>query len=112
MTGRLLDTLCVAIFVCSGVGMLPGCEQQRITETESFEQAEVAYREGRYRSALDDYEQFLRHYPRSPLAKIAALRIKTINREVQSMLGRTATPPPLYIGEGQDAIKKTTSLKK
>lgn len=98
----------VLFFLC----LCLACEQDRITETESFEQAEVAYREGSYKVALDNYEQFLVHYPHSPLAKVAVLRIRTINREVQSMLGRTSTPPPLYRGEQQDAIKKTTITPK
>lgn len=79
------------------------CQPSAMTETESFEHAEVAYREGHYRAAIDGYEAFLERYPRSPLAKIARLRIRCINREVRSMLGRTGMPRPLYRGEPQDA---------
>ncbi len=89
--------------------MMTACRPSEVTETESFEKAEVAYREGRYKSAIDDYEKFLVRYPHSPLAEVAELRIRTISREIQSMLGRTDTPPPLYRGEATDAIKNTPS---
>ena len=80
-----------------------GCQPSSSTETSTFEQAEIAYREGSYRRALDSYERFLERYPRSPLAATARMRIRCINREVQAMLGRTGTPRPLYLGEGEDA---------
>lgn len=96
----------IAKFVVLGMlCLLAACQPGEVTETESFEKAEVAYRDGRYKSAIDDYERFLVRYPHSPLAEVAELRIRTISREIQSMLGRTATPPPLYRGEAKDAIK-------
>lgn len=95
----------LARLIVSGVVCLTACQPGEVTETESFEQAEVAYRQGRYKSAIDDYERFLVRYPHSPLAEVAELRIRTISREIQSLLGRTATPPPLYRGEATDAIK-------
>ena len=82
------------------------CEPVHVTETASFEEAEVAYRQGHYASALDGYERFVARYPSSPLAEVAELRIRAISREIQSMLGRTKTPPPLYRGAAESAIKK------
>ncbi len=95
---------------------LTACQPSARTETESFESAEVAYREGRYEAALDGYEGFLKRYPRSPLADIAKTRIRTINREVRSMLGRTDTPRPMYRAPSDNAtasdIPDATSSRK
>lgn len=81
------------------------CQPDQVTETQSFEHAELAYRQGRYQRAMSGYQTFLKRYPSSPLAQIATLRLRTIEREQQGMLGRTDTPPPLYRGEDEDAMK-------
>lgn len=85
------------------VGLSVGCQPTRQTETQSFELAEEAYRTGRYREAIDGYESFLERYPSSPLASTARVRIRSLTREVRSMLGRADTPRPIYRGKGADA---------
>lgn len=84
------------------------CQDDSVTETKSFETAEIAYRSGSYNKAMDGYETFLKRYPNSPLADVAKLRIRSINREVRGMLGRTGTPRPVYRGEKNDATKNDT----
>ncbi len=79
-----------------------GCDGPSMAETDQFEAAEVHYRAGNYERALDGYQDFLRHYPKSPLADVAEQRIRTINREVSSMLGRSDMPRPVY-HKGGDA---------
>ncbi len=78
------------------------CEVPTQTETASFEEAERHYRVGNYESALDGYQSFLRLFPESPLADVAELRIRTIRREVSSVMGRNDTPRPVYVG--QDSV--------
>jgi hypothetical protein len=82
--------------VCGLIALCCACEPPLPPETESFEAAEVAYRKGSYQEAIDGYESFLRHYPASPLARIARLRLRAINREVGAVLKRHDMPTPEY----------------
>lgn len=75
------------------------------TKTSSFELAEEAYRRGTYSEALDGYEDFLKRHPTSPLAKVAKQRIRCINREVRSMLGRSDSPRPVYRADAQTSTR-------
>jgi len=72
------------------------CDGPRQAETAAFEEAEVHYRAGDYDRALEGYQSFLRLYPESPLADVAEMRIRTIRREVKSMLGRSEMLRPVY----------------
>jgi hypothetical protein len=74
------------------------CEDPRQTQTQAFEKAEAHYRTGEYDAALDGYQAFLEAYPTSPLAETAELRIRSIHREVRSVLMRKDMPRPRYIG--------------
>ena len=78
------------------IALCSACEPPLPPETESFEAAEVAYRGGRYQEAIGGYEAFLKHYPASPLAKIARLRLRAINHEVGAVLKRNDMPRPDY----------------
>ena len=108
--GRLLAAL---FCVCVLIGAI-GCEDPRHTQTRAFEAAEEDYREGEYDAALDGYQAFLEAYPTSPLAETAELRIRSIHREVRSVLMRKDMPRPRYVGAeknkpGPDAEKATPS---
>jgi hypothetical protein len=82
------------------VAMAAGCEDSQQTQTEAFEKAEAHYRTGEYDAALEGYQAFLDSYPTSPLAKTAELRIRSIHREVRSVLMRKDLPRPQYVGSG------------
>lgn len=86
------------LFVCALLGLvLAACEPPGKTETVLYEEAEVHYRAGDYQRALDGYESFLKLYPESPLADVARIRIRSINREVNAVLGRSDIPKPKWI---------------
>lgn len=76
-------------------------------ETESFEAAEAAYRQGDYQDAIDGYQAFLKNYPASPLARVARQRLHAINRELRAVLKRTDMPRPHY----RDQSANTTAIK-
>lgn len=78
------------------------CEDPQHTQTEAFETAEQRYRNGEYDAALDGYQAFLDAYPNSPLAKTAELRIRSIHREVRSVLMRKDMPRPEYVGPSDE----------
>jgi hypothetical protein len=106
MTASLYAILLVVL-------LLPawGCDGPTMAETDQFEAAEVYYRAGDYEEALDGYQAFLRHYPQSPLAEVAEQRIRTINREVSSMLGRSDMPRPVYRKGDSAPTEKAGSVK-
>ena len=74
------------------------CDGSRAAETTHFEAAEVEYREGNYDDALSGYQAFLERYPQSPLAPTVEMRLRSINREVSSVMERTGSPRPSYHG--------------
>lgn len=88
--------LCAAILFAAS-----GCEDSQHTQTRAFEAAEEHYRDGEYDAALDGYQAFLEAYPTSPLAETAELRIRSIHREVRSVLMRKDMPRPRYVGTEQ-----------
>ena len=90
--------VCLALLV--GSLLIFGCDGPEHTQVELFEHAEVAYRSGDYDVALDGYQAFLHAYPDSPLAKTAKLRVRSINREVHSVMTRKDMPRPNYVGRG------------
>ena len=94
-SGWIAALVLMLVLIAVGPG-LTGCEGPDHTQTASFEAAEVHYRQGHYERALDGYQSFLKRYPDSPLAEVAELRIRTIKREVSSMLGRAELPRPIY----------------
>lgn len=75
-----------------------GCDDSRTTETDLFEAAEVDYRQGNYPEALTGYQRFLERYPQSPLASTAETRLRTIHREVSSVMETGDSPRPSYHG--------------
>lgn len=78
--------------------VMVGCQQPDRKRSSLFEQAETHYRRGEYGAALDDYQAFLERHRQSPLAKTARLRIRSVNREVESVMGRKDMPRPDYTG--------------
>ena len=62
------------------------CDEPPVPKTQLFERAEQYYRDGIYERALDDYSAFVVEHPDSPLSDVARMRIRTIKREVSSML--------------------------
>lgn len=88
---------CAALVTASA-----GCKDSEQRRTTLFEEAERHYRDGEYDAALDDYQVFLERYPRNRLADTARLRIRSINREIQSMMSRDDMPTPNYRGDEQN----------
>jgi hypothetical protein len=86
--------LLVAIALC----LLWACETPQQTETAMFERAEQHYRLGNYDDAIKGYQAFLQQYPTSPLARTAQMRVRSIHREVASVLDRQGMPRPIYHG--------------
>ncbi len=77
--------------------LLAACEQGAQEETIVFQEAEALYRAGDYDSATERYESFLEAYPRSPFARTARLRLRTIDREVESVMGTRGTNRPIFL---------------
>jgi hypothetical protein len=77
------------------------CQPGPREETTLFEQAEQHYRSGHYDRANTRYKEFLQRYPRSPLVRTAELRLRTIDREVESIMGRSGDGNrPIYMRPG------------
>lgn len=72
-----------------------------------FEKAELQYRLGNYDDAVSGYQAFLRQYPTSPLTRTVEMRIRTIHREVASVLDRPGMPRPVYHGS---SLKESGSI--
>ena len=83
-----------------------GCEDGIEAETSAFEAAEIDYRQGNYADAMEGYQAFLERYPQSPLAPSAEMRLRSIHREVSSVMERTGSPRPSY--HGLDGEQSTT----
>ena len=88
------------------LGSGSACSSVRETETQSFERAEQAYRQGDYHAALEGYHAFIKRHPKSPLTRMAKLRIRCVQREVRAMLDRSDMPRPIY----RSASPNTTPL--
>lgn len=92
---RIWAWLAILLIVTS---ILAGCEDRRDTETSAFEAAEVHYRHGNYGEALDGYQAFIKRYPQSPLASTVEMRIRSIHREVESVMTDRHALRPSYHG--------------
>lgn len=104
---RALRALCVA---CAGFALIismGACLPSENAETQAFEHAEAYYRAGNYDRALERYTRFLQSHPNSPMTKTAKMRVRTIHREVRSMLDRQDMPRPVYLGRALNATTKT-----
>lgn len=78
--------------------------------TTDFDRAESFFRQGIYERALDDYERFIERHPESPLADTARLRIRTIKREVSSMLENPKLKGAKYHGRERAEESKALEL--
>jgi hypothetical protein len=76
---------------------LAACEEPQPPPVTQFERAEELLRAGDYDGATRLYEAFLADHPRSPLARVARQRLRNIDRELEAVMGRRATPAPIYI---------------
>lgn len=98
MSHLRLALLC-ALLGCAA--LLQACQPGPREETTLFEQAEQHYRNGDYDHANTRYKEFLQLYPRSPLVHTAELRLRTIDREVESVMGRSGDGNrPTYVRPG------------
>ena len=87
-----------------------GCEDPRDAETTAFEAAEIEYRQGNYGEALDGYQAFLNRYPQSPLAPTVEMRIRSIHREVSSVMNDSHAIRPSYHGSKRDQSRSESGL--
>lgn len=76
--------------------LFSGCPEGPKEETRIFQEAEACYSDGDYDNAVQRYEAFLSAYPRSPLARTAELRLRTIEREIDSVMGSRGGNRPVY----------------
>ena len=82
--------------------VIVGCDGDRAAETTLFETAEVDYRQGNYEDAMSGYQVFLQRYPQSPLATTAEMRLRSIHREVSSVMEHSDAPRPSYHGSNSE----------
>jgi hypothetical protein len=76
---------------------LGACETEFEEDTAVFERAEDLYAVGDYDSASALYRSFLVDHADSPLRAMAELRIRLIERELDSVMGRRGSPAPLRV---------------
>lgn len=95
---RLLCLLALAL-------ALAACQPQQREETVLFQEAEALYRAGDYDGAARRYQAFLVAYPRSPFSRTAKLRLRTIDREVESVMGVRGGNRPIYIRPEDQAAR-------
>lgn len=62
-----------------------------------FERAEQHYTHGDYDGARALYEEFLAQHPTSPFAPIAQQRLRIVERELDSVMGRRGAPAPIRV---------------
>jgi hypothetical protein len=79
------------------------CERSPEQRTSLFREAETHFERGEYERALDDYQAFIEQHPRHRLADTARLRIESVNREVQSVMGRDDMQTPRHVVEESDS---------
>ena len=99
----LLITLAVT---CVLALVTVSCQEGAREETTTFEEAEALYRAGDYDGASARYEAFLQQYPRSPFARTARLRLATIDREVESVMGTSGANRPIFIRPSESDSQK------
>ena len=103
-----LTHLVAPFFLCvSFLLVFVGCKQGLQEETLIFQEAEALYRAGDYDGAEQRYQTFLETYPKSPFARTATLRQKTITREMDSVMSTRGTNRPLYI---RPTMKETRGI--
>ena len=51
---------------------------------------------------MSGYQAFLTRYPQSPLVSTAEMRLRSINREVSSVMETTGSPRPSYHGSDSE----------
>ncbi len=100
----------VLVFGCFVFFALSACAPGAQEETTVFQEAEALYSAGEYDGATERYEAFLERYPRSPFAKTARLRLLTIDREIESVMGTRGTNRPILLRPSES--EKATLLKK
>lgn len=94
---RLCRHFCCLLVLALAATSLVACQPQQREETVLFQEAETMYRSGDYDGAARRYQAFLAAYPRSPFSKTAKLRLRTIDREVESVMGVRGGNRPIYI---------------
>lgn len=85
------------LLLLAGSLWLAACEDPKAPPATQFERAEELLRAGDYDGATRLYEEFIDDHPHSPLAPIARLRLRNIDRELEAVMGRRATPAPIYV---------------
>jgi hypothetical protein len=95
-TVRSLTRALALLLVLSALGPV-ACHDPLPPPAQAFEDAEARLREGDYDGATRLYQTFLASHPHSPLAPIARQRLRNIDRELEAVMGRRATPAPIYI---------------
>jgi hypothetical protein len=108
--GRSLSTTCAVWLWAVGFSsaVLPACEPPALEETTLFERAEELYEVGDYDGASELYTRFLENHANSPLAEMAALRLRLVEREVDAVMGRRGSPAPLRVnpsGYGSNPVE-------
>lgn len=79
------------------VFLLCGCPAPPEEETALFERAEQHYSHGDYDGARVLYVEFLEQHPTSPFAAIASQRLRIVDRELDSVMGRRGAPAPVRV---------------
>lgn len=74
-----------------------GCQEPGPPDSTLFERAEERMHAGDYEGARQNYTRFLEAQPTGPFSELARQRLVNIEREMDSVMGRRATPAPIYI---------------
>lgn len=73
------------------------CDPRFEEETRLFERAEEHYKHGDYDGAQELYSRFLEQHPQSPFASVAQQRLRTMDREMDAVMGRRGAPAPVRV---------------
>jgi hypothetical protein len=92
-----MNRLWVAFAAGASVCAVLGCQPTVAEETALFEQAELCYLHGDYEGARIRYERFVELHSSSPLVTTAQTRLLTIDRELDSVMGRRGAPAPIRV---------------
>lgn len=85
---------------------LLACQPPFEPSRQVFDRAEDAYRSGQYDIAHQKYAQFLKQNPDPQLARLAERRILSIEREIESVLGKKSGPRPVFVNR-EDSASET-----
>lgn len=94
---RVVRFVTLLFFLLAAALTVTACQPEPQEETILFQEAETLYKGGDFDGASKRYQAFLRAYPRSPLAETARMRLRTIDREVESVMGVKGGNRPIYI---------------